>query len=311
LIRLAAVGDVHVGADSAGLYRPQWAQVSEQADVFLLAGDLTRHGEPEEAAVLAGELRDLGVPVVAVLGNHDYQSDRQDEIRQVLEDAGVTVLEGESTVVKLNGTTVGIAGSKGFGGGFVGSCASDFGEPEMKAFVRHTKAIAVGLVGADEEVDVVGVTWPSRSAGDHSSHEHVGHSLRLDGLHGLAQHPQEHVFVDIALALPDLEVQLGDLLRLRILVHGHIVVHLPAPGQGRRRLRRWPATSTTRRWHSPTARSTWPGPGLAKSWHRCSMRGFRPTSPTTRARPSSSSPPITTIRRRFDCSSSAAPTRRG
>jgi Icc-related predicted phosphoesterase len=158
VIRLAAVGDVHVGADSAGLYRPHWDRVSEQADVFLLAGDLTRHGEPEEAAVLAGELRDLGVPVVAVLGNHDYQSDRQDEIRKVLEDAGAIVLEGESTVVDVHGTTVGIAGSKGFGGGFVGACASDFGEPEMKAFVRHTKAIANNLqralAGLDSEVRV-------------------------------------------------------------------------------------------------------------------------------------------------------------
>jgi len=127
--------------------------MSEQADVFLLAGDLTRHGEPEEAAVLAGELRDLGIPIVAVLGNHDYQSDRQDEIRRLLEDAGVIVLEGESTVVEVDGTTVGIAGSKGFGGGFVGACASDFGEPEMKAFVRHTKAIAGDLQRALAELD--------------------------------------------------------------------------------------------------------------------------------------------------------------
>lgn len=153
MIRLAAVGDVHVGADSAGLYHSHWARMREQADVFLLAGDLTRHGEPEEAAVLAGELRDLGIPIVAVLGNHDYESDRQDEIRRLLEDAGVTVLEGESTVVEVDGTTVGIAGSKGFGGGFVGACASDFGEPEMKAFVRHTKAIAGDLQRALAELD--------------------------------------------------------------------------------------------------------------------------------------------------------------
>ena len=153
MIRLAAVGDVHVGADSVGLHRPHWIHVSEHADLFLLAGDLTRHGEPEEAAVLAGELTDLGVPVIAVLGNHDYQSDRQDEIRGVLEGAGVTVLEGESTVVDVEGTRVGIAGSKGFGGGFVGACASDFGEPEMKAFVRHTKAIADRLHGALAELD--------------------------------------------------------------------------------------------------------------------------------------------------------------
>jgi len=153
VIRLAAVGDVHVGADSAGLYHPHWARMSERADVFLLAGDLTRHGEPDEAAVLAGELRNLEIPIVAVLGNHDYESDRQDEIRDLLEDAGVTVLEGESTVVEVDGTTVGIACSKGFGGGFVGACASDFGEPEMKAFVRHTKTIAGNLQRALAELD--------------------------------------------------------------------------------------------------------------------------------------------------------------
>ncbi len=97
LIRLAAVGDIHVGMDSAGVHRPHWLNIRQQADVFLLAGNLTRHGEPEEAAVLASELEDLGVPIVAVLGNYDYESDCQDDIRRLMEDAGVTVLESEST----------------------------------------------------------------------------------------------------------------------------------------------------------------------------------------------------------------------
>jgi len=83
----------------------------------------------------------------------------------------------------------------------------------------------VGLVGTNEEVDVVGVPWTSRSPGDHPAHEDVGDTLGLDGVDGLAQHPEEHVVVDVALALPDLEVQLGDLLRLRILSHGDIVAH--------------------------------------------------------------------------------------
>ncbi len=142
MIRVAAVGDVHVGVDSAGLLRPHWRELAERADLFLLAGDLTRHGEPDEAGVLADQLRDLGLPVIAVLGNHDYHGDKERLVRGVLEDAGVTVLEGEATVVAVDGTRVGVAGSKGFGGGFVGACASDFGEPEMKAFVRHTKAAA-------------------------------------------------------------------------------------------------------------------------------------------------------------------------
>ncbi len=153
MIRVAAVGDVHVGVDSAGMLRPQWRNLAERADLFLLAGDLTRHGEPEEAAVLAEELRGLSLPTIAVLGNHDYHGDKERLVRDVLEGAGVTVLEGEGVVVPVNGTAVGVAGAKGFGGGFAGACATDFGEPEMKAFIRHTRAIADRLHDALSGLD--------------------------------------------------------------------------------------------------------------------------------------------------------------
>lgn len=142
MIRIAAVGDVHFGHDSAGSMRPHLQALKDQADVLLIAGDLTRHGLADEAAVLADELRGTPVPVVTILGNHDYHCDAQDEIRASLEDAGVTVLEGESKVLQVGKHTLGIVGAKGFGGGFAGACGSDFGEPEMKAFVRHTKAIS-------------------------------------------------------------------------------------------------------------------------------------------------------------------------
>ncbi len=145
MIRVAAVGDIHVGVDSAGCLRPHLESVGEKADLFLLAGDLTRHGDPEEGAILAEEVRDLGVPTVAVLGNHDHHADCADKIRRLLEDAGITVLEGESIVVDVGGTRVGVAGTKGFGGGFAGACATDFGEPEMKAFIRHSRAVADDL----------------------------------------------------------------------------------------------------------------------------------------------------------------------
>jgi Icc-related predicted phosphoesterase len=145
VIRIAAVGDVHVGEDSRGLLRPRLATLREQADVLLLAGDLTRCGSPAEAAVLAGEIADVGVPVVAVLGNHDHHADRPDEVAAVLASAGVTVLEGTSTVVEVDGCRLGVAGTKGFGGGFAGACGSDFGEREMKAFVGHTKMLAERL----------------------------------------------------------------------------------------------------------------------------------------------------------------------
>ena len=145
VIRVAAVGDIHFGDDCVGCLAPQMGSIGEQADVLLIAGDLTKHGAPEEATVLASELKSVPIPVVAVLGNHDYHCDAQEEIRRIVEGAGVTVLEGESTVLNLGGRTLGIAGTKGFGGGFAGASGSDFGEPEMKAFIRHTKSVSQKL----------------------------------------------------------------------------------------------------------------------------------------------------------------------
>ncbi|SFO34293.1 MULTISPECIES: metallophosphoesterase family protein [Actinomadura] len=147
MIHVAAAGDLHMGPEAAGEYRGHLSALAGRADVLLVAGDLTRHGTVEEGRVAAAELRDLGVPVIAVLGNHDYHSDAEEEIAGILRDAGVTVLEGEGTVLDCDGTRLGVAGGKGFGGGFEGRCAGDFGEPEMKAFVRHTKDFA-GRLGA-------------------------------------------------------------------------------------------------------------------------------------------------------------------
>lgn len=143
MIRVAAVGDIHVGEDCVGCV--DLARVSQDADVLLLAGDLTRVGSPAEAAVLAAELAEVRVPVVAVLGNHDYHSDRAAEVVSILSHTGVAVLEGESAVVEVAGVRLGVAGSKGFGGGFAGACGSEFGEREMKAFVAHTRGLAEGL----------------------------------------------------------------------------------------------------------------------------------------------------------------------
>ena len=147
-IRVAAVGDIHVGTDSAGRLRPQLERLGEDADVLLLAGDLTRVGDPREAAVLVDELRATSVPVVAVLGNHDYHCGEEKEVTAVLEGGGVRVLEGEGVVVDTASGPVGVAGAKGFGGGFAGACGSDFGEPLMKAFVGHTRDVADRLESA-------------------------------------------------------------------------------------------------------------------------------------------------------------------
>ncbi len=145
LVRLAAVGDVHLGRDSRGLFARELEGIEERADMLLIAGDVTRVGEAEEAAVFAGEVADLPVPAVAVLGNHDYHSDQEELVTKHLEEAGVVVLEQDSIVVELADRTIGIAGAKGFGGGFREACGSDFGEPEMKAFVRHSQAIATAF----------------------------------------------------------------------------------------------------------------------------------------------------------------------
>jgi Icc-related predicted phosphoesterase len=148
MIRIAAVGDVHVDADVLGRYRPALERLPDVADVLLVAGDLTRHGTIWEAQCFATEFGELAVPVVAVLGNHDHQSDEQAAVAEVLTDAGITVLEGSGVVLPLNGHRLGVAGAKGFGGGFAGACASSFGEREMKNFVGTTEAIAEKLGAA-------------------------------------------------------------------------------------------------------------------------------------------------------------------
>jgi Icc-related predicted phosphoesterase len=146
-IRIAAVGDIHVGThgtDLAGL----WADLPASADLLLLAGDLTKCGIREEADVVARAVADLAVPVVAVLGNHDVHSGQGPAVVSALEGAGVTVLEGSGCTLEVAGCRVGVAGVKGFGGGFPGSSCADFGEPEMKAFVQAARTSAAALADA-------------------------------------------------------------------------------------------------------------------------------------------------------------------
>jgi Icc-related predicted phosphoesterase len=155
VIRIAAVGDVHVGDERDEALARDLAELGGCADVLLLAGDLTRCGTATEAAQLASMLEAAPVPVVAVLGNHDHHADAVDDVVALLSAAGVTVLEGSTTVVDVDGETLGVAGIKGFGGGFVGASGSEFGEPEMKAFIRHTREVAdrlrTGLASLDTD----------------------------------------------------------------------------------------------------------------------------------------------------------------
>jgi Icc-related predicted phosphoesterase len=152
LIRIAAVGDVHVGPEGDARFAADIATAHECADALLLAGDLTRVGDPAEAAALASALGAARVPVVAVLGNHDHHCDRAAEVVDVLERQRVVVLEGDGIELDLPAGRLGVAGVKGFGGGFASACATEFGEPEMKAFVGHTRQIADKLRAALEQI---------------------------------------------------------------------------------------------------------------------------------------------------------------
>ena len=153
MIRVAAVGDLHVGEDGAERWREALAPVSHDADLLLLAGDLTRVGAAEEGPHLMEALSRVSIPTFAVLGNHDYHSGCESELAAQLRQRGIQVLEGEARVIRVNGATVGVAGVKGFGGGFASGCASEFGEPEMKAFVAHTRGCAERLGRALRSLD--------------------------------------------------------------------------------------------------------------------------------------------------------------
>jgi Icc-related predicted phosphoesterase len=134
-IRIAAVGDIHYTKTSKGKLHDLFVDVSASADVLLLAGDLTDYGLPEEASLLAEDLRThVRVPIVAVLGNHDFESGKASEVQAILEGIGITFLDGGA--VEINGT--GFAGVCGFGGGFDRQMLSAWGEPLIKAFVQES-----------------------------------------------------------------------------------------------------------------------------------------------------------------------------
>jgi len=133
-LRVAALGDLHVHQNSPDSLQALFDKISQNADVLALCGDLTHLGLPVEAERLANDLRSCRVPVVAVLGNHDYQSGQQEEVKKVLRAAKVVVLE-ETETFELNG--VGFAGAKGFGGGFDKHMLTPFGEEPIKHFVTE------------------------------------------------------------------------------------------------------------------------------------------------------------------------------
>ncbi|MDQ2968230.1 MAG: metallophosphoesterase [Actinomycetota bacterium] len=145
MVRIAAAGDVHASEHTRGRIVAAFAAIEPEADLVLLAGDLTTHGEPEQAEVLADAVRPLEIPVAAVLGNHDLHSGHGDEIAEIFRDAGVHMLDRDATVFDLGGEEVGVVGTKGFVGGFAGSQLPDFGEPLLRRVYAETT----------EEVDAI------------------------------------------------------------------------------------------------------------------------------------------------------------
>jgi Icc-related predicted phosphoesterase len=144
-LRVAAVGDLHCTRTSEGVYQPLFAKIAESADVLVLCGDLTDYGTSEEARILAKDLGALKLPKVAVLGNHDFESNAADEVSRILTDAaGVVVLDG--TAVEIMG--VGFAGAKGFPGGFGPRALQAWGEGPVKAFVAAAIEEALKLESA-------------------------------------------------------------------------------------------------------------------------------------------------------------------
>lgn len=155
MIRIAAVGDLHFDRLSRNRFAPFLPDLVDKADLLLLAGDLTQIGHPDEMKALVHDLRACPIPIISVLGNHDYHMDMVPQISEMLEDEGIIVLEQNAITLDIGQTKLGIAGAKGFGGGFVGACGSDFGEPSMKEFMRYSRQEARNLEAALKGLDDV------------------------------------------------------------------------------------------------------------------------------------------------------------
>jgi Icc-related predicted phosphoesterase len=139
-LRVAAAGDVHAVEPLRERLTHAFATIGAESDLVLLAGDLTTHGLPEQAMVLAEACARMPVPVVAVLGNHDYHSGQAEAVRAILVEGGLVMLDRDHTILEIGDLEVGIVGTKGFVGGFPGAEIPDFGEPTLRQIYRETSA---------------------------------------------------------------------------------------------------------------------------------------------------------------------------
>jgi Icc-related predicted phosphoesterase len=156
-VRVAAAGDIHVDEHNRDEVARAFAGLNGCADVVLIAGDLTTHGEPEQGEIFVACRRETDLPVAAVLGNHDHHSNRVEELSSVLREGDVDVLDGAAWRRTVEGVEVGVAGVKGFIGGFEGSFLSDFGEPLLRECYAETGRQASALDAALGEIEGCGV----------------------------------------------------------------------------------------------------------------------------------------------------------
>jgi Icc-related predicted phosphoesterase len=130
-VTIAAIGDLHVTEQSVAPYREMFAEISRTADILVLCGDLTNFGKTSEAEILAEDIRTCDIPILGVLGNHDYECGQPEKVAEILHEAGMTVLDEQAAEVK----GIGFAGVKGFMGGYGRGELMPFGEPIAKLFV--------------------------------------------------------------------------------------------------------------------------------------------------------------------------------
>ncbi len=199
-LRIAAVGDIHFTEGLAGALRTQFERLRDEADILLLAGDLSNMGRPSEIEALLDELSGVQVPIVAVLGNHDYQSDAVQIIAALIEDRGVHLLDGTRVVVGIGDRSLGIVGVKGFCGGFAPHLVNAFGEPELKALiaesVHEAKKLEAALddLQADVRIALLHYAPIPETLGDEPAeiHAFLGSSLLLQPLEEARVHTVFH-----------------------------------------------------------------------------------------------------------------------
>jgi uncharacterized protein len=145
IVRIAAAGDLHCREPHRAEVAAAFRRCAGEIDLFLLAGDITTHGEIAEAEILAAAVAEVEVPVFCVLGNHDWHLGHQGEIAAVLSESGVQVLDRSAAVCEARGVEIGVVGAKGFVGGFSPTILPDFGEPSLRAVYAETTAEVQGL----------------------------------------------------------------------------------------------------------------------------------------------------------------------